>query len=153
MSDGRRRGRSRTSTTTASRREWTVAQQRSGFAVGLTMFAGTMMMIVGVLHAMQGLIAIVNDTFYVAGAKWIFEFDVTTWGWLHVGIGVVVALAGIFVLSGAVWARAVGVLVAAASILFNFAWLPYYPVWSVIIIALDVLVIWALTVHGRDVVQ
>ncbi|MEZ0448931.1 DUF7144 family membrane protein [Cellulomonas sp. ICMP 17802] len=130
-----------------------MAENRSGLAVGLTVFAGIMMMIVGVLHAMQGLIAIVNDTFYVVGEKWVFEFDVTTWGWLHIVIGIVVALAGIFVLSGAVWARTVGVLVAALSILFNFAWLPYYPVWSVIIIALDVFVIWALTVHGRDVVE
>ncbi|WP_456846897.1 DUF7144 family membrane protein [Cellulomonas sp. P5_C6] len=130
-----------------------MTEQRSGFAVGLTVFAGTMMMIAGVLHAMQGLVAVVNDTFYVVGQKWLFEFDVTTWGWIHVVVGIIVAFAGIFVLSGQVWARTVGVIVAALSIVFNFAWLPYYPVWSLIIIAIDFFVIWALTVHGRDIVE
>ena len=130
-----------------------MTEQRSGFAVGLTVFAATMMILVGVLHAVQGVVAIANDTFYVAGREWIFELDVTTWGWIHLVAGLVVLLAGFFVLAGAVWARAVGVVVVFLSILLNFAWLPYYPVWSAVIIALDVFVIWALTVHGRDIVR
>ena len=130
-----------------------MTEQRSGFAVGLTVFAATMMILVGVLHAVQGVVAIANDTFYVAGREWIFELDVTTWGWIHLVAGLVVLLAGFFVLGGAVWARAVGVVVVFLSILLNFAWLPYYPVWSAVIIALDVFVIWALTVHGRDIVR
>ena len=72
----------------------------------------------------------------------------TTWGWIHVIVGVVAVLAGIGLFTGAVWARAVAVLVAAISILVNFAWLPYYPVWSILIIAFDVFVIWALTAHA-----
>ncbi|WP_456825988.1 DUF7144 family membrane protein [Cellulomonas sp. P5_E12] len=130
-----------------------MTEQRSGFAVGLTVFAATMMILIGVLHAVQGVVAVANDTFYVAGQEWIFEFDVTTWGWIHLVAGLVVVLAGFFVLSGAVWARTVGVAVAVLSILLNFAWLPYYPWWSLVIIALDVFVIWALTVHGRDIVR
>ena len=86
-----------------------MTEQRSGFAVGLTVFAATMMILVGVLHAVQGVVAVANDTFYVAGQEWIFEFDVTTWGWIHLVAGLVVVLAGFFVLAGAVWARAVGV--------------------------------------------
>jgi hypothetical protein len=130
-----------------------MTERRNGFAVGLTVFAATMMIIAGVVQAMQGLVALVNDTFYVAGAKWVFEFDVTAWGWIHLIVGILVALAGIFVFAGAVWARAVGVIVASVSIVVNFAWLPYYPWWSIIVIVLGILVIWALTAHGHEVVE
>lgn len=130
-----------------------MTERRSGLAVGLTWFAGTMLIVAGVLQAMQGIVALVNDTFYVAGAKWVFELDVSAWGWIHLLIGILVALAGVFVFTGAVWARVIGVIVACLSIVLNFAWLPYYPWWSVIVITLDVFVIWALTAHGREVVE
>lgn len=130
-----------------------MTEQRSGLAVGLTVFAATMMILIGILHAVQGLVAVANDTFYVVGQEWVFELDVTTWGWIHLVVGALVVVAGVFVLQGAVWARTVGVLVACLSLVLNFAWLPYYPVWSLVIIALDVFVIWALTVHGRDIVR
>lgn len=129
-----------------------MTEQRSSLAVGMTVFAATMLIVIGVLHALQGLVAVLNDTFYVVGAEWVFEFDVTTWGWIHILVGLLVAVAGFFVLSGAVWARIVGVIVACLSLILNFVWLPYYPVWAVVIIALDVFVIWALTLHGRDIV-
>ena len=129
-----------------------MAEQRSGLAVGMTVFAASMMIVVGILHAVQGFVAVVNDTFYVVGSEWLFEFDVTTWGWIHLVVGLVVACAGLAVLNGAVWARTVGVILACLSVVLNFVWLPYYPVWGLVIIALDVFVIWALTVHGRDVV-
>lgn len=128
-----------------------MSQNPSGAAVGLTVFAGTVMIIVGVLHAIQGLVALFNDTFYVIGQEYVFQFDVTTWGWIHLLLGILVGFAGFFVFRGAVWARTIGVIIAALSVIVNFAWLPYYPVWSLIIIALDVFVIWALTVHGRDI--
>jgi hypothetical protein len=129
----------------------TPTRQRSDAAVGLTMFAATMMIMVGSFQAIQGIVALANDTFYVVGVKWIFEFDVTTWGWIHLLMGILVATAGFFLFRGAVWARTVGVIAAGFSALVNFAWLPYYPVWSMLIIALDVFIIWALTVHGRDI--
>ena len=125
--------------------------QRSGAAIGMTIFAATMMIMIGIFQAIQGLIALFNDTFYVVGQKWVFEFDVTAWGWIHLILGVLVAVAGFFLLQGAVWARTIGVILAVISAVFNFAWLPYYPVWSTIVIALDVFVIWALTAHGRDI--
>ena len=128
----------------------TMERPRSGLAVGFIVFAGVAMVMIGAFHALQGLVALFNDDFYVVGQKWIFEFDLTTWGWIHLIVGVVVAVAGFFVFNGAVWARAVGIAVAALSAVLNFMWLPYYPIWSLIIIALDVLVIWALSVHGRD---
>jgi hypothetical protein len=128
-----------------------VGETRSTVAVGFTVFAGTMMIVIGVLHAIQGIVALANDTFYVVGQEWTFALDVTTWGWAHLVLGVVVALAGFFVFQGSVWARAIGVVVAAVSAIVNFAWLPYYPVWGIVVIVLDVFVIWALTAHGRDV--
>jgi hypothetical protein len=122
----------------------------AALAVGFIVFAGVAMVMIGAFHVFQGLVALFNDDFYVVGQEWIFEFDLTIWGWIHLIAGVVVAVAGFFVFNGAVWARAVGIAVAAVSALLNFMWLPYYPIWSLIIIALDVLVIWALSVHGRD---
>jgi hypothetical protein len=129
-----------------------MSETRSSAAVGLTVFAGTIMIMIGVLHAMQGLVALFNDTFYVVGAEYVFSFDVTTWGWIHLLLGILVAFAGFFVFRGAVWARTIGVIFAVLSALVNFAWLPYYPVWGLVIIALDIFVIWALTAHGRDIV-
>jgi hypothetical protein len=127
--------------------------QTNGFAVGLTLFAAIAMMMIGVFQAIQGVVALLNNTFYVAGEKWVFSFNITTWGWIHLVMGIVVAAAGFFILQGAVWARTVGVAVAAISAVLNFAWLPYYPVWSLLIIALDVFVIWALIAHGREIVE
>ena len=125
----------------------------SGAAMGLILFAGIMMIMVGVFQAIQGVVALFNDTFYVVGQKWVFSFNVTTWGWIHLLAGVVLVVAGYFLFQGAVWARVVGVSVAIISAVLSFMWLPYYPIWSMLIIALDVFIIWALTVHGRDVAQ
>jgi hypothetical protein len=122
-------------------------------AVGMTMLAAILMILTGIWQAFVGLVAVVNDTFYVVTEKYIAQFDVTTWGWIHLLLGALAATAGYFVLQGKVWARTIGVLVAVSSALFNFAWLPYYPLWSIAIITLDVFVIWALTVHGRDITR
>jgi hypothetical protein len=129
------------------------AEPVSPMAVGFTAFAAVVMMMTGGFQAFQGLVALLNDDFYVVGQKWTFSFDVTSWGWVHLIVGVLVAVAGVFVLRGAVWARGVGVGVAAVSALLNFMWLPYYPIWSLLIIALDVIVIWALIAHGRDIAR
>jgi len=123
----------------------------SGGAVGVTVFAAVLMILGGLFEAVQGLVALANDTFYAVGQEYVFEFDVTTWGWIHLVLGIVVGLAGFFLLQGAVWARTVAVMLAGLSILANFLWMPYYPLWSMTIIAFDVFVIWAVTVHGRDI--
>jgi hypothetical protein len=109
-----------------------------------------MLMMVGVFHAMAGLVALFDDTYYVVGREWIFEFDVTAWGWIHLIGGVLLVMSGFGIYSGNVAARTVGVIAAALSAIANFAWLPYQPVWSSIMIAVGVAVVWALTVHGRD---
>ena len=130
-----------------------MSERRSGLAVGMTVFAGTIMIMIGVMHVFQGIVALVNDTFYVTGEEWVLQLDVTSWGWVHLILGAVVALAGFFVFSGAVWARTIGVIMAVLSGLASFAWLPYYPVWALVVIALDVFVIWALTAHGREIAE
>lgn len=130
----------------------TATGTRSNAAIGLIVFAGTMMMLVGVFQALQGFAGILSDEFYVTGARWTFAFDITVWGWIHLIVGIVIALAGVAVMRGVVWGRTVGVLLAALSAVLCFAWLPYYPVWGLLIIALNVFVIWALITHGRDVV-
>jgi hypothetical protein len=129
--------------------------QRSATAVGFTVFAAAMLMIIGVFQAIAGLAAIAKDDASVYArtddASYYLSLDTTQWGWIHLVIGIVVFCAGLGVLSGQVWARTVGVIVAGASAIVNFAFIPIYPVWSIVIIAVDVIVIWALTVHGRDI--
>ena len=122
----------------------------SEWAVGWSAFAAVMMIILGIANAFQGIVALANESFYVVGQEWVFEFNVTTWGWIHLIGGIVVAIAGFGIFTGSVAARTVGVIIAGLSVLWNFAWLPYYPVWSVILIAVAVAIIWALTAHGRE---
>jgi hypothetical protein len=130
-----------------------MSQQRSGVASGFTMFAAIMMILIGSFHIIAGLAGVFEDEFFAVTPEWIFQFDTTTWGWIHLLAGIVVILAGFGLFSGAVWARTVGVIVAAVSAVANFAWMPYSPVWSITIIAIDVFVIWALTMHGRDIAE
>ena len=129
--------------------------QPSGMAVGFTAFAGVMMIMVGVFQAYAGLSALLKDTVYVVGVDYAFSFDVTTWGWIHMLIGLVLILAGFGVFSGSVMARSVGVLIAGVSAIANFIFLFGWnqPFWSMLIIAVDVIIIWALTMHGRDITQ
>lgn len=125
----------------------------SGTAVGFTVFAATMMIMIGVFQAIAGIVALVNDEFFVVTQQWIFQFDITTWGWVHLLLGVLIGLAGAALFSGAVWARTLGVVIATISAIANFAWLPWYPIWAIIMLTVDVFVIWALTVHGRDITK
>jgi hypothetical protein len=128
-----------------------VRQDPPGWAMGFIVFAAVMMMMTGAFQALAGLIAIFENEFYVATRNYLFQFDATSWGWIHLIVGVIVALAGFALLSGATWARVVGITLAVLSAIANFLFIPYYPFWSLLIIALDVFVIWALAVHGGRV--
>jgi hypothetical protein len=126
-------------------------QATSGWAVGFILFAGIMMIMVGIWQALQGLVAIFENEFYVATRNYLFEFDATAWGWIHLLIGLLVAFAGWGLLSGRTWARVVAITLAVLSAIANFLFIPYYPFWSLLIIAVDVFVIWAIAAHGREV--
>jgi len=128
-------------------------EHRSEAAVGWTWFAGIMMLLLGAFWFMAGLVGILEDDLFVATPNYVFKFDATTWGWVHLLLGIVVLLAGLALFQGAVWARTVAVTIAGVSALIGFAWLPWYPIWGVIFITIAVFVIWALTVHGRDVTK
>ncbi|HET6755687.1 MAG TPA: hypothetical protein VFH23_17250 [Jiangellaceae bacterium] len=125
----------------------------SGAAVGFTVFAGVLMLMVGGFQAFAGLVGILENEFYAATPNYLLELDATTWGWVHLLVGLLVAFAGLAVLSGRTWGRVIGVILAVLSALANFAFIPLYPLWSITVIALNVAVIWALTAHGRDITR
>ena len=123
--------------------------ERTGWT-GWISFAGVMLILAGSLGLIFGIIAAVNDNWVVFANRGAVSLDLSTWGWVHIIVGAIVLLAGFGVFTGNILARIIGVLVALASLILNFLWLPVYPVWSVIIITIDLLVIWALTAHGRE---
>ena len=125
----------------------------SGWAQGFIIFAAVMMILAGSFQAFAGLVAVFDDEFYVTTPKYVLQFDSTSWGWIHLLMGLVVLGAGFAVMSGKTWGRVVGITLAVLSAAANFAFLPYYPFWSLTIITLDVFVIWALSVHGRDITR
>lgn len=121
----------------------------SGWATGFIVFAGVMMIMAGAFQSVTGLVALFENEFYVATRNYLLQFDATTWGWIHLLLGLLVLFAGFAVLAGQTWGRVVGITLAVLSALANFAFLTYYPFWAMTIIALDILIIWALAVHGR----
>jgi hypothetical protein len=125
---------------------------RTGWT-GWIAFAGVMMIISGGLNALYGLIAAVNDEWVVWTNRASLYLDLSQWGWVHMIVGLVMVLAGIGVFSGNILARSVGVVVAALSLISNFLFIPAYPLWALIVITIDVLVIWALTAHGKEMRQ
>ena len=122
----------------------------AGWVVGLSLFAGILMVITGLFNAMEGVVALARNEIYVAGPRYIFAFDLTTWGWIQIILGILVLAAGVGVITGQLWGRVVGITIATLTILANFAFIHYYPIWSLLIIALNVFVIWALCVYDRD---
>ena len=119
--------------------------------VGWIAFAGIMMVLVGSFHAIQGLVALFRDEVFLVGRSGlVVNVDYTAWGVTHIIGGALLVAAGVWVFRGKVWARTVGVVLAMLSAVVNVGFLAAYPVWSTIMIAVDVLVIWALTVHGGE---
>jgi hypothetical protein len=127
--------------------------QMSGW-VGWIAFAGVMMALLGTFHAMQGLVALFKDDYFlVEQSELTIQVDYTVWGWIHIVGGIIIAGAGLAVFAGKIWARAIGVIVAMVSAIVNIGFLAAHPIWSVTMIAIDILVIWALTVHGREITE
>jgi hypothetical protein len=124
--------------------------ETSGWAVGFILFAAIMMILAGAFQALQGVVGILENEFYVTTPNYLLQFDATTWGWTHLILGLLVAFAGWGLLSGRTWARVVAIVLAVLSAIVNFAFLPYYPFWSLLIITVDIFVIWAIAGHGRE---
>ncbi|MEW2632126.1 hypothetical protein AB0903_10800 [Streptomyces sp. NPDC048389] len=114
------------------------------WASGGTVFAGVLLLVEGILGILAGIAAIAGDDVYRLVGDYVFEFDLTAWGWIHLILGVLLAVTGWGILQGAGWARGLGVALAALAVVFQFMWLPYQPVWAVVSIAIGVFVIWAL---------
>lgn len=120
----------------------------SGWAIGGVVFAAVLMVLVGLFQFFQGLAAILNDQFFVIIENYAFELDLTTWGWIHLILGVILVASGLFLFAGNAAAGAVAVVLAGLSAVSNFFFIPYYPFWSMVMIALAVYVIWAVTRAG-----
>jgi hypothetical protein len=123
-------------------------QQVSGWALGAVAFAATMMTLIGVFQALAGLVAIFNDEFYVVAQNYTFDLDVTAWGWIHLIVGLAVLATGMGLFARKTWAGVTGIMLAMLSALTNFFFIPYYPIWSLVVIGLAIWVIWALTRPG-----
>jgi hypothetical protein len=126
-------------------------REPSGAAVGWIAFAGFILILGGSFMMLAGLGGIINPDAYVVGKDNILKLSTTSWGWWHLIVGAVVCFSGFGVFAGNVLARTVGVIAALISAISAFVWIPIYPVWGIIIIAMDFAVIWALTAHGRDI--
>ena len=118
---------------------------------GWVVFGGAVMILLGTFHAFQGLVAVFKDEYYLVGENGLtVNIDYSAWGWTHLLLGIVVALAGAALMAGQMWARVVAVVLAFLSAIVNIGFLAAYPIWSSMMIGLDILVMWAVIVHGRE---
>ena len=123
-------------------------QPISGWAESGITFAATMAVLVGTFQVMQGLVAVINDDFYLVTRNYTFDLDVSAWGWIHLIIGLVMLGVAFGLYARALWAVIGGLAVAMLSALSNFFFIPYYPIWSLLLIALNLWIIWSLTRPG-----
>ena len=120
----------------------------SGWAVAGITFAGVMMILIGSFQTIAGLVAIIDDDFYVVTQNYTFDIDTTAWGWIHLLLGILILLSGFYLFKGSPWAAVVAVVLAVISAVANFFFIPYYPFWSLLMIAMAIWVIWSLTRPG-----
>jgi hypothetical protein len=120
----------------------------SGWAVGGMAFAASMMLLIGTFEVLAGIAAIANDEFFVVARHYTFDLDVTAWGWIHLILGIVVFAAGLGLFAAQAWAGVTALVLAMLSAIENFFFIPYYPWWSLLVIALSCWVIWSLTRPG-----
>jgi hypothetical protein len=119
----------------------------SGWAAGGLAFAACILTLIGAFQVVAGLAAIFKDEFFVVSENYAFDLDVSAWGWIHLLLGAVIFLAGFGVMIGQTWARVVGITLAVLGAIVSFLFVPYHPVWALLLVVLNVMVIWALTVY------
>jgi hypothetical protein len=122
----------------------------SAWVVGFVVLAAIWMTVAGAFHFIQGLAAVIDDDYFVIVNTYAYDRDVSTWGWLHLFGGIILVIGGLSLLSGATWARILAVFLVIASALLNFVSIPYYPLWSIVLLALDGLIIWALLSYDES---
>ncbi|MEU8465298.1 hypothetical protein [Streptomyces sp. NPDC029003] len=120
----------------------------NAWATGGTVFAGVLLLVDGVLGVIKGIAGIVQDDVYTRLGSYVFKFNVSAWGWIHLAVGIVLIIVGVGLLKGAGWARVMGVALAAIYVILDFMWLPYTPIWALVSIAISLFVIWALCTDG-----
>jgi hypothetical protein len=125
------------------------SRAESPWAIGISVFAAAMLIMAGGSQFFLGLAAVINDEVFAKLGGYIFRFDTTVWGVIHMILGVVFIVVGWFVLRGASWAIWTAIGLAVVNGLLNFMWLPLQPFWAIVLIAIDVLVIWALATTGQ----
>ena len=125
-------------------------QTVSPWAHGLAVFAGVVMVVGGAFQALEGLAGIVNDKYLVVLPNYLYAFDLTVWGVIHLLVGLALVVIGVSLLRGQTWARVAGIVAAAVAAILNFVWLPIAPLWAIMVIAVDMLVIWALAQYLRQ---
>jgi hypothetical protein len=116
---------------------------RQVVAAGASIAAGALLFTSAVLTVLQGIQALVDHRPLIIGSNYVYKFSATGWGWIHIAAGIVLGIVAVGLITGAVWARVAAIVMACTSIVVMFMWLPYYPMWSIIVIALDVIIIWA----------
>lgn len=120
------------------------SQRRRATAFGVSYFAGIMLLTLGLLQVLEGIAAVAEDEVFVTGIDYVYKFDVTTWGWIHIGLGAIGVVVAFGILAATEWGQLCGIFLASLNLLVSFAFMPYYPLWSVVLIAFNILVIWAL---------
>ncbi|MEV7373291.1 hypothetical protein AB0O51_20765 [Streptomyces sp. NPDC090301] len=123
---------------------------RQAWAGGLTVFAAVMLGITGLVGIFRGIMAIAEDEVFVNTPNYVFKFDLTSWGWIHLILGLIAVLVSFGLYRASTWARVTGVGIAALVIIANFLSLPYYPAWSILMVAMSGFVIWALCAVKRE---
>jgi hypothetical protein len=132
----------------ATRSDSRRGNEPSGWATGGAIFAGSILTLAGIFQAITGLVAIINDNFFVVSKNYTFDLDVTAWGWIHLILGIILFIVGLGLFTGAGWAAVGAIAISMLSAIANFFFIPYYPVWSLVVIGLNIWVIWSLTRPG-----
>ncbi|WP_244928458.1 hypothetical protein [Nocardioides sp. W7] len=126
-----------------------VGAEDTGFAWGLSAFAGIMLATLASMQVLQGIAALAKDDVYFEPADYMFAADLTTWGWIHLVLGAVGVVVGMGILAQQGWAQLGGIVIAVLAALANFLFVPYYPGWALTLLAFNLLLIWALTSQFR----
>ncbi|MFI0817091.1 hypothetical protein ACH4TX_11355 [Streptomyces sp. NPDC021098] len=129
------------------------APRTYGGVSGRLVFGAVMMLFGGLMTLAQGVAAVRTDRVFVSTPNYIFSYDLTGWGWIHMILGIVLVITGLATFTGAMWARVVGVVIAGLALIANFLWLPYTPLWATVLMLIDAFVIWALCTGGGQVTE